>query len=238
MVIGKAYKEKSISLLFLYFFLLIASIAGIALIALFLEKLSLKIVLIIVISLLILIISNIPYGIYKCKKSPDEIIKYNEIGEMLIINTYKDQYKIKLSDINFIRVHNTSAKYFSTNRIDDGTLAFYLKDGKKIKTPLVDNVYDVYNKLDELIFNNDISREDNIQATSTSGLNGWGAKKEYPSIVSVLVSLFIPFFGLYFVYNQSELKGMKNGKKTGLMGVAALISSLWFIAIVLVVALI
>ena len=64
-----------------------------------------------------------------------------------------------------------------------------------------------------------------------------GAKKEYPAIVSVLVALFVPFFGLWFVSNQKEFKELKNGKATGLMGLALFISALWGIAIIVALAL-
>lgn len=64
-----------------------------------------------------------------------------------------------------------------------------------------------------------------------------GAKKEYPSIVSVLIALFVPFFGLWFVSNQKEFKELKDGKATGLMAVALVISAFWVFAIIIALAL-
>ena len=69
-------------------------------------------------------------------------------------------------------------------------------------------------------------------------LDGWGSRKEYPAIVSFLVALFIPFFGLRFVQNQKEFKELKHGKATGLMAVAVVISTLWVFAILLIINLI
>ena len=113
---------------------------------------------------------------------------------------------------------------------------FYLNDGTKIKTEEIDNVYDVYYKLDEIVF---VDREYDVEIKDQliDRLDGWGSKKEYPSIVSVLVALFIPFFGLFFVSNQKEFKELKNGKATGLMAIALVISALWLLAIILFIAL-
>ena len=52
MVLGKAYREDIILVIFLYLILLIASIAGIICLILFMDKLSLKIALVVVLSLL------------------------------------------------------------------------------------------------------------------------------------------------------------------------------------------
>ena len=52
-----------------------------------------------------------------------------------------------------------------------------------------------------------------------------------------MVAIFIPFFGLLFVKNQNEFKELKNGKTTGLMAVAYVISAFWFFAIILVIKL-
>jgi hypothetical protein len=52
-----------------------------------------------------------------------------------------------------------------------------------------------------------------------------------------LVSLFVPFFGLWFVSNQKDFKELKNGKATGLMAVALVISAFWVFAIIIALAL-
>lgn len=236
MVIGKSYKENSLLIIILYLFLLICFISGIVVVTIFIEKILTKIVLISVISLFIILISYSPYYVYKCKKIPEDIIVYNLIDETIKINGYKKNYTVNVSDIIAITVHNLGTKILFSCLIEEGKLCFYLKDGTKIKTVEIDKVYDVYGKLDEIVFL-DKETDSNISDQLIVKLDGWGSKKEYPSIVSVLVALFIPFFGVFFVSNQKEFKQLKYGKTNSLMTMALIISSLWLIAIIVFVCL-
>ena len=234
MVLGKAYKENSILIMFVYFFLLIVSSATGVFIFIHLDRLVLKISLIVILGLFILLLTYFPYVVYKNKKTPDGIIIYNSFDETITINTHRKKYKINISDISAITVHNVSLLYFITSEIYVRKLYFYLKDGTRIKTPEIVDAYEVYDKLDELIFK-DREYEEIIKDQVLDKLDGWGSRKEYPAIVSFLVALFIPFFGLRFVQNQKEFKELKHGKATGLMAVAVVISTLWVFAIILVI---
>ncbi len=237
MVLGKAYKENSILIMFVYFFLLIVSIASSIFIFIHLDRLVLKISLIVILGLFILLLTYFPYVVYRNKKIPDDVIVYNSFDETITINTYKKKYKVSISDISVITVHNISAIYFFTNAIYVCKLYFYLKDGTRIKTPEIVDAYEVYGKLDELIFK-DREYEEIMKDQVLDKLDGWGSRKEYPAIVSFLVALFIPFFGLFFVQNQNKFKELKNGKATGLMAVAYVISAFWVFAILLIINLI
>jgi hypothetical protein len=234
MVLGKAYKENSILIMFVYFFLLIVSIASSIFIFIHLDKLVLKISLIVVLGLFIVLLTYFPYVVYKNKKTPDSIIIYNSFDETITINTHRKKYKINISDISAITVHNVSLIYFITSEIYVRKLYFYLKDGTRIKTPEIVDAYEVYGKLDELIFK-DREYEEIMKDQVLDKLDGWGSRKEYPAIVSFLVALFIPFLGLYFVKNQMEYKELKNGKATGLMAVALVIGAFWIFLIILVI---
>ena len=235
MVIGKAYKENSILVIFLYFFLLIVFVSWIVSSSIFINEMIAKILLISVLSILIILLSYLPIYVYRCKKTPDAIIIYNPLEETITINGYKKNYIVNIADIVAITVHTIATKILLANRVEDGKLFFYLSDGTKIKTVDIDNLYDTYYKLDEIIF---VDRENDaeIKDQLIDRLDGWGSKKEYPSIVSVLVAFFIPFFGLFFVSNQKEFKELKNGKATGRMAVALVISALWVLAIILFIA--
>ena len=57
---------------------------------------------------------------------------------------------------------------------------------------------------------------------------GWGSKKEYHSIVSILIAIIFPIIGLAFVNNQAHFKLDKNEKAHGLFLIALLISLLWW----------
>jgi len=233
MVLGKAYKENVILILFIYIFLVVASIAGIVLISIFVDKLSYKIISITSISLLIILFSLMPFYVYKCKKTPKDIIIYNDLDETLTINLYNKKHVVKTSNICVINVHNMGNRMIFTNKLEEGKLSFYLNDGTKIKTSEIVDVYDVYDKLEKIVFK-DREYDEEVKEQLIVKLDGWGARKEYPSIVSVLVALFLPFFGLFFVNNQKEFKELKNGKATGLMGVAFVISAFWVLAIIVV----
>ena len=234
MVLGKAYKENSILIMFVYFFLLIVSSATGVFIFIHLDRLVLKISLIVILGLFILLLTYFPYVVYKNKKTPDNIIIYDSFDETITINTHRKKYKINILDISAITVHNVSLIYFITSEIYVRKLYFYLKDGTRIKTPEIIDAYEVYGKLDELIFK-DREYEEIMKDQVLDKLDGWGSRKEYPAIVSFLVALFIPFFGLRFVQNQKEFKELKHGKATGLMAVAVVISTLWVFAIILVI---
>ena len=235
MVLGKAYKEDPILVMFLYFFLEIAFSAAIVFTAIYMNKLAVKIALIVVLGILILLLSYVPYNLYKVNKTNENIIIYNELDETLTINTYKKTHIVNISDIAAITLHNIGTKMLFANRIEDGKLTFYLSDGTKIKTSEIANVYDLYDKLNEIVFKDREFTED-VKDQLIDKLDGWGSKREYPTIVSILVAIFIPFFGAFFVSNQKEFKELKNGKATGLMGMALTISALWVIAIIIAIA--
>ena len=237
MVLGIAYKENKILTMFIYFILLAASITGIVFISIYVNKLFLKIILIIIISLLIILFIYLPYYLYINAKTPETAVLYNSLDETITINTYNNnKYIVNISDISVVTIHNIGTKLLLSDRIEEGKLYFYLNDGTKIKTPELDKVYKTYEKLDEIVFV-DRKNEAVIKEQLCDKLDGWGAKKEYPTIVSVLVALFIPFFGTWFVLNQKEFKKIKNGKATGLMAVALVISALWAIAIIIALVL-
>ncbi len=61
----------------------------------------------------------------------------------------------------------------------------------------------------------------------------WGSYKEYPSIVSILISILLPVIGLLFVVNQTRFKTDNDGKAHGLFVVSMIISLLWWIALIL-----
>ena len=234
MVLGKLYKENEILLLFLYVLLLATSITGIVLIFVYIEKLIFKISLIVLVLTLIILISLIPYYLYKYKRIPNNIIIFNVIDATITINTYKKNYIVKISDIAYITIHNLGTKFLFGDRIEEGKLCFFLIDGTKIKTLEIDNVYDAYNKLDEIVFV-DRNNKEVLKEQLIDKLEGWGSKKEYKAIVSILVALFIPFFGLFFISNQNDFKKLKNGKPTGLMAIAYIISAFWILVILFVI---
>ena len=55
----------------------------------------------------------------------------------------------------------------------------------------------------------------------------WGSKKEYPTIISLLIGIFIPIIGLIFVGNQIKFKSDENDKVNGLFLISLLISLIW-----------
>ena len=75
MVLGKAYKENSIIIMLLYFFLLIVSSATVVFIFIHLDRLVLKISLIVILGLFILLLTYFPYVVYRNKKIPDDVIE-------------------------------------------------------------------------------------------------------------------------------------------------------------------
>ena len=235
MVLGKAYKEDPRLVMFLYFFLVITFGAIIVFTAIYMDELSVKIALIVVMGILILLLSYVPYNLYKVNKINKNIIIYNELDETLTINTYKKTHIVNLSDIAAITLHNIGTKMLFANRIEDGKLTFYLSDGTKIKTSEIANVYDLYDKLNEIVFK-DREFTGDVKDQLIDKLDGWSSKREYPTIVSILVAIFIPFFGAFFVLNQKKYKELKNGKTTGLTAIALVISTLWVIAIIVVLA--
>lgn len=81
MVIGKSYKENSILILVLYIFLFLVFVSGIACSSIFIDKLVFKIVLIVLVSVLLLLSSYLPYYVYKCRKIPENVIVYNRLDE-------------------------------------------------------------------------------------------------------------------------------------------------------------
>ncbi len=76
--------------------------------------------------------------------------------------------------------------------------------------------------------------KDNIFLRFERKLLSWGCKKEYPAIISFIISIVIPIFGLFFVNNQADLKKYKNGVNGKLMITAILITLLWWGAVFLI----
>lgn len=77
--------------------------------------------------------------------------------------------------------------------------------------------------------------EDNIHFKIERKIIGWGAKKEYPSIISILVSIFVPIVGLFFVGNQVEYRKLKYGHSSNLLLVlSSIISALWWCLVIIV----
>ena len=77
--------------------------------------------------------------------------------------------------------------------------------------------------------------EDNLYLKSERKIIGWGAMKEYPAIISVLVSIFVPIVGLFFVGNQIEYRKKKYGHSSNLLLVlSSIISAIWWCAVIIV----
>ena len=66
-------------------------------------------------------------------------------------------------------------------------------------------------------------------------LSLWGTKKEYPTIISILIAVFIPVLGLIFVGNQINFKADNDGKAHGLFALALIVSFLWWAAVIILV---
>ena len=115
-------------------------------------------------------------------------------------------------------------------RQNNGKIKFYLKNGDTYKTPYIDNIYDVYFKIDEIL-----SLEFNEEEPKLARFGKWGAKKEYPSILSLLIAIVLPLIGFVFVENQAKYKEIKNGKNNGLTITALTISSLWWIVVFILI---
>ena len=182
--------------------------------------------------MLIVFLFYIPYSVYRNIKVPDILIKYDTIQDTIIVYGYKKEYQIKTSDIVKITLHNvgiSQTSLFIIGRLNYGKLCFYLKDGKRIKTLQMEDICDVYDKLKEIIF---VDRENELENRETleEKLDNWGKKKEYPTIVSILVAMFLPIIGCFFVKNQADYKEFKKGKVSGLMQFSIFISILWVIA--------
>lgn len=75
--------------------------------------------------------------------------------------------------------------------------------------------------------------EDNLYYKTERKIVGWGQSKKYPAIVSILVGIFVPIFGLFFVANQSSIREIERGRAGFLVGLASLFSLLWLAALVI-----
>nr|MCR5787117.1 hypothetical protein [Acholeplasmatales bacterium] len=72
-----------------------------------------------------------------------------------------------------IKILNIGTKILFFSRIDEGKLYFYLNDGTRIKTPELDKVYRVYEKLDEIVFT-DKKNQTVIKEQLVDKLDCWG----------------------------------------------------------------
>lgn len=66
-----------------------------------------------------------------------------------------------------------------------------------------------------------------------TGLSLWGTKKEYPSIISILIAILLPIIGFIFVGNQMKFKKDLDGKVHGLFLVSVLLCVIWWGALIL-----
>jgi len=64
----------------------------------------------------------------------------------------------------------------------------------------------------------------------------WGTKKEYHTIISLIIATFIPLVGLIFVGNQLRFKSDENGKAHGIFALALILSLLWLAAVIILIA--
>ena len=77
--------------------------------------------------------------------------------------------------------------------------------------------------------------DDNTHPTMDKKITNWGSMKEYPAIVSVLVAIFVPIAGLFFVGNQVEYRKLKYGHSSNLLLVlSSIISALWWCAVIII----
>ena len=83
-----------------------------------------------------------------------------------------------------------------------------------------------------MVFKNREYKEE-IQDSLLEKMDGWGAKKEYPSIVSALVGIFLPIIGMLFVMNQVKIKEIKYGRPTGLLTVGVVASAFWILTLII-----
>lgn len=110
-------------------------------------------------------------------------------------------------------------------------------------TPYIDNIYDVYLKTDEIIYglttdenyNEEIRPKDSFIEFQTK-FGNWGAKKEYPTILSFIIAIILPIIGLIFVENQAKYKEIKYGKNNGLTILSLTISLLWWIIFIFIIS--
>ena len=63
----------------------------------------------------------------------------------------------------------------------------------------------------------------------------WGTKKEYPTIISLIIAVFIPVVGLIFVGNQLKFKSDEDDKARGLFALALILSLLWCAAVIILI---
>ena len=75
--------------------------------------------------------------------------------------------------------------------------------------------------------------EDNLYYKTERKIIEWGQFKKYPAIISVLVAIFVPFFGLFFVANQIKIREIERGKAGFIVGLASFFSLLWLAALVI-----
>lgn len=236
MIIGRVHKDNPVILIILFLIIFLSFTAGIILVFIFLDIKWLKILLISVFALICLISLSIPFYIYKSSKTPNDIIYYDYAKNSFRIYDYKKEKEIMIDDILGITIHNsfiTILSIFNMDRTNYGKIYFYLSDGRIIKTPQLDKVLDTCDKIDEIVFK-DREYKEEIQDSLLEKMDGWGAKKEYPSIVSALVGIFLPIIGMLFVMNQVKIKEIKYGRPTGLITVGVVASAFWILTFIII----
>ena len=74
--------------------------------------------------------------------------------------------------------------------------------------------------------------KDNIFYKMERGIVNWGSRKKYPTIVSFIIAIVIPIFGLYFVNNQVELRKIEGKAPNHILVLAAIVVLLWWGALI------
>lgn len=234
MCIGKYYRDNPVEILIVYiFFTLLICMAFVG--GTFIPILWIKILVLVILSILFVLAFLLLRYIYTNSKQREDTLYYNELNEEFIIHYHNKDIKIKKEDIVRIVNHNLHIDYASILKRDDyGKIKFYLRNGKSYKTPTLENIYNVYFKIDEIVFNDNNRPLDKFYEMDTRW-SKWGAKKEYPGILSLIVAVVLPLIGLTFVENQAKLKEFKYGKNNGLTILSFTISILWWLIVIILI---
>lgn len=95
------------------------------------------------------------YLIYTQTHTKDNIIEYDEYSCVIVIHCIKSDYSINKQKIKNIKLYNKGFQSLGPliflSQQSYGKIAFELDNGKKIITPLIDDVLNVYDKLNSLI---------------------------------------------------------------------------------------
>lgn len=172
------------------------------------------------------------YNIYRIRRYKDNVITYNETEEVVIIENFNKKIKIKREDIKRITYHNigiSKDSFYIIARQSYGKLKFYLSSGKVIKSDMIMDIYSSYDRMNECIFQDYEIEETEYWYYKVEGkVSNWGKRREYPAILSVIISILLPLIGIVFVFNQAKLKEFIYGKNNGLVLLSIVISLFWW----------